>query len=257
MQVYRSDFAVEHKAGGEGPVTLADHRADAVIRHGLAAAFPGDAVLSEETPDDLRRLSHHRLWLVDPLDGTRQFVERVGEFAVMIGLVTRGRPVLGVIHLPVEGETWAGVAGIGAFQVALGVGRPALRIPAGPPGGRRPILAMSREHGRSRTQPVLEKLNPAGTVFSGSVGRKAVLLLKGQADLYLTLGSRSRHWDSCAPQALVEAAGGFFGNAWGRPLVYNTDRTTNKHGLLACCRGLLPEVVQAVVEVWGDVPEGP
>lgn len=257
MAVYGGGFSVEQKEGGEGPVTLADLRADALIRQGLQNAFPEDAVLSEETPDDLQRLGCSRLWLVDPLDGTHQFVTHLNEFAVMIGLAIQGVSSLGVIFLPAEGRMLAGAVGMGAFEVLAGGERIPVRIDPEPPSGRNLALAISRAHALVRTLPVVKRLNPDVLMRSGSVGRKAALILEGRADVYLSLGRRSRHWDSCGPQAVIEAAEGIFCDAWGRPLRYNTDRTKNTEGLLACRPGLLPRVVRAVKDVWGALPEEP
>ncbi|MCA9544626.1 MAG: 3'(2'),5'-bisphosphate nucleotidase CysQ, partial [Myxococcales bacterium] len=118
------DFTVDRKADGS-PVTVADQRADAHIVAGLRAAFPADAVLSEEAPF-ADAPDAHRLWMVDPLDGTRDFAGRTGDFAVMIGLCVAHRPVLGVVAAPALRRTWAGVVGHGAFE-------------RGPDGGDRPL----------------------------------------------------------------------------------------------------------------------
>lgn len=253
LAVYEGDFAVDHKGGGAGPVTVADRNADALIRAGLDASFPADALLSEESPDDLVRLRSERVWIVDPLDGTRQFVDRVGEFAVMIGLAVGGRPVLGVVHLPCEEVTYAGAEGDGAFEIdAEGVAR-ALTLEPLPAADL--TVAVSRSHYGGRTRRVVEALAPAHLVVSGSVGRKAALVATGRADVYLTLSGHSRHWDACAPDAMLRAAGGAFRDCRGRSLAYNTECTRNAAGLLACRIGLLDNVVAAVDAVIG--PEKP
>jgi 3'(2'), 5'-bisphosphate nucleotidase len=247
LEIYRGAFEVVDKADGQGPVTRADHEADELIRRGIAAAFPDDAILSEETPDDLSRLGRTRLWLVDPLDGTRQFVERIDEFAVMIGLALEGEAVLGVVHLPAERLTFAGTVPGGAFELRGGTNgeRRTLELPAWAPERSRPVIAISRFNASTRTQRVAKRLGPGRVLTSGSVGRKAMLVASGRADVYVSLGRRSRHWDACAPDAIVRAAGGHFGDATGRKMRYNTPDTRNDDGLIACRRGLEPALLRA------------
>ncbi|MCU0229815.1 MAG: 3'(2'),5'-bisphosphate nucleotidase CysQ [Acidobacteria bacterium] len=254
QRVFGTDFAVEFKPGDEGPVTEADRLADRLIRDGLAAAFPADAILSEETPDDLTRLGAERLWLVDPLDGTRQFVEAVPEFAVMIGLAVRGRPVLGVIHLPAEQRTVFGAEGEGIELLDRDGWRPLAPLPEGTEPARGPVVTLSRSHAGSRTREIARRLGASRVIASGSVGRKVTLVLTGEADLYVTLGRRSRHWDACAPDALMRLAGGVFSDVRGREMSYNTEGTTNRSGLLAARRALLAPTVQAIATV---IPETP
>lgn len=246
LRFLAKEFAVEDKGADEGPVTAADRSADRLIREGLAAAFPADGLLSEESPDDLSRLARRRVWIVDPLDGTRQFVQRGTEFAVLIGLAVAGQSVLGVVHLPCEGLTYAAAVGEGAREFSEDGRVRRLRLPAGPDVGAGLTVVVSREHYGKKTRRVVELLQPERVLVSGSVGRKASLVAAGRADIYLTTGGRSRHWDACASEAVVREAGGVFGDAHGRNLVYNTESTQNSAGLLACRRGLLAPVVAAV-----------
>lgn len=257
LRAFGSDFAVEYKPGDEGPVTEADRRADQLIREGLAAAFPGDAILSEETPDDLGRLGAERLWLVDPLDGTRQFVDGIPEFAVMIGLAVRGRPQLGVIHLPPERCTIFGAEGHGIERIDRQGWRTLDPLPDGVAPGRGMVVTLSRSHAGSRTREVARRLGATRILASGSVGRKVVLVLTGEADLYVTLGRRSRHWDACAPDALMRLAGGAFTDVRGRPVSYNTEATTNRSGMLAARRALLGPTVEAIAAVVSEAPAPP
>jgi 3'(2'), 5'-bisphosphate nucleotidase len=254
LRAFGTEFPVEFKPGDEGPVTEADRRADRLIRDGLAEAFPSDAILSEETPDDLGRLGTDRLWLVDPLDGTRQFVDGVPEFAVMIGLAVRGRPVLGVIHVPPERRTVFGAAGHGVELLDPLGWRPLPPLPEGIPAGRGPVVTLSRSYAGSRTREVARRMGASRIVASGSVGRKALLVLAGEADIYVTLGRRSRHWDACAPDALMRLAGGVFCDVRGREVSYNTEGTTNRSGMLAGRRALLEPALKAIAAV---VPAAP
>ncbi len=251
MEVHAGHFDVHEKSGDEGPVTIADHRADALIRAGLAAAFPNDALLTEESPDDLERLKERRVWIVDPLDGTRQFVQRGTEFAVMIGLAIDGRAVLGVVHMPAEDMTYAGAEGHPTVEYAHGGAPRRLALDPRPADPERLVVTISRSHYGSRTKRVVEALRPARVFESGSVGRKAALVAAGHADLYVNMSSRSRHWDACAPDAIVRYANGAFRDVRGREMRYNTEQTRNMSGLLACRTGLVETVVAAVEAVAG------
>lgn len=215
----RPDHAVETKAD-DSPLTAADRAAHDIIVAGLGALDPAIPVWSEESAGiswDVRR--HWReFWLVDPLDGTREFIKRNGEFTVNIALVRDHAPVLGVVHAPVQGRTWTGLAGGGAFRTDGG-GEPRplrVRVPAADP----PRVAGSRSHRGSSLDGLLQRLGPHEFVSMGS-SLKFCLVAEGEADFYPRLGPTSE-WDTAAAQAVVEAAGGAVLGLDGRPLRYNT-----------------------------------
>ena len=247
LDVYAEGVEVERKDGHE-PVTIADRRADALIRRGLIDAFPADGLLSEETPDDLERLTRRRLWLVDPLDGTKQFIKNIPEFSVMIGLAVEGHAVLGVVHMPVENVTYAAAEGSGCRRIDA-EGR-AEKLEMRPFEGKlgEARYVMSRSIEGSRTGRVLNAISSAPALHSGSVGRKAALVARGEADAYFTLSTRSRHWDACAAEVIVREAGGVFLTALGEKTVYNTENIRNHQGLMACRRGLEGALVETLVE---------
>ncbi|MDQ7006746.1 MAG: 3'(2'),5'-bisphosphate nucleotidase CysQ [Acidobacteriota bacterium] len=254
-RIYREGFDVRQK-GAEGPVTTADLRADEVIRQILGSAFPDDAQLSEERPDDPARMGRSRLWLIDPLDGTHQFVDRIGEFAVMIGLALEGRSVLGVVHLPEEQLTLAALEGAGAFVVEASGHRRFLELEPWSPALGAPRVTVSRSHAGPRTRQVLDRLQPSRVLRSGSVGRKACLVALGRADAYFSLGRRSSHWDACAPEIIVREAGGVFLQADGRPFRYNLADVRNRQGLLAARPGLASTILEAATSSFEPgVPE--
>lgn len=222
LEVYAGDFEVQLKADAT-PVTEADLRAHDVLVRGLRALTPGVPVLSEEqaeVPYEARR-SWSRYWLIDPLDGTREFVNRTGEFSVNVALVERGRPAFGVVHGPVEDVAYAGAPGHGAWRregdgawVAVRVARPE---------GRALRVLTSRSHAGSRTRAWLESLAADWDVAVGQRGSaiKACLVADGQAHLYARLGPTSE-WDTAASQAVLEAAGGVLRRlADDAPLAYN------------------------------------
>jgi 3'(2'), 5'-bisphosphate nucleotidase len=221
MRVYDGDFAVVNKSD-DSPLTLADLESQRVIQEGLARLTPGIPVLSEESaqaPWDERR-SWRELWVVDPLDGTREFVKRNGEFTINIALVADHEPVLGIISAPAIGVLYWGAVGIGAFRRRPGEPETSIAIAA----PSRPLrIVGSRSHGSRETEAYLERLGeqPGGYVQTG-VGSslKFCLVAEGSADLYPRFGPTSE-WDTAAGQAVLEAAGGRVTRIDGHRLRYN------------------------------------
>lgn len=243
--VYVTDFAVELKAPGD-PVTRADRESSDVICASLAASFPGDAILSEEavpsSPAEVARVvSSPRVWFVDPLDGTREFTERIGEFAVMIGLAVAGRAALGVVTMPALGETIAGRVGASAFaQDAEGRRRPLTVSKVSDP--RQSTLFVSRSHRPPLIGSLIELLGIGRVVPSGSVGVKIARLVLGQADLYVHDGGGAKLWDTCGPEAILTASGGRFSDLGGSPIDYASADLVLRRGIVAT-NGLLHDAV--------------
>ena len=218
MAVYAADFASSAKADGS-PVTEADLRADRAIRQGLEAHFPGWCIVSEESSPDVAQAAG-RFFLIDPLDGTKEFVARNGEFTVNIALVEAGRAVAGVVLAPALGELFYAAQGLGAWRLANGA---AHRIQvAGSHAGPLRVLA-SRSHRGRRTDEWMAALGrPVEIVIAGS-SLKFCRLAQGAADVYPRLGPTSQ-WDTAAGQAVLEAAGGAVLLADGTALRYGSDR---------------------------------
>jgi 3'(2'), 5'-bisphosphate nucleotidase len=230
MEVYRTDFDTRRKDDGS-PVTLADERAEALIVPALQRLLPDVPVVAEEAASrgDVpapQALAAGRFWLVDPLDGTREFLLRNGEFTVNIALVERGEPVLGVVLAPAlgpQGRLYSGVPGLGAW-LQDEEGRRALQCRAMPDAGA--VLAVSRAHGDdcataawlARWRAATGAAAPQGRLAAGSA-LKFGLLAQGQADLYPRAG-RTMEWDTAAGQAVLVAAGGTVGDWDGAPLRY-------------------------------------
>lgn len=242
MAVYAAEFAVESK-DDRSPLTDADLASHRLLVAGLEALTPDIPVLSEESAalDPAVRRSWPRLWLVDPLDGTREFVKKNGEFCVCIALVERGTPVLGVVHSPVSGVTWSAAAGEGAWRreagaddVALGAQQPSREAQDGV--GLR--VAASRSHLDARTAALLERLPRPERVTMGSA-LKFGLLAEGRLDLYPRFGP-TFEWDTAAGQCLVEAVGGAVLDLDGRPLRYNQRDTLLNGDFLALRDPALP-----------------
>jgi 3'(2'), 5'-bisphosphate nucleotidase len=217
MAVYASDFAVERK-DDRSPLTEADLAAHRIIVAGLARLTPEWPVLSEEGAGIpwAERSRWTRYWLVDPLDGTREFVKRNGEFTVNIALIDDGAPVLGVVHAPVRGDLVHAVHG-GAALSETAAGVVTLRAASGD--AARPRVAGSRSHGDPRLSSFLARLGDYDYMALGS-SLKFCLVAAGEADVYLRYGATSE-WDTAAGQCIVEAAGGAVVDLAGRRLVYN------------------------------------
>ncbi|MGC5195319.1 3'(2'),5'-bisphosphate nucleotidase CysQ family protein [Aphanothece microscopica] len=224
--------ALSVDAGGEGPVSAADLAVNRWLLDGLAQAFP-DAdwtLLSEETAKEQltegEPLAADWLWILDPLDGTKDFLQGTGEYAVHLALVKAGTPVLGVVLLPEMEELWLGVVA-GEAGEAWCENRAGDRSPARFSDRRAPgelVLVASRNHRDARLEQLLEALELGDTKAIGSVGGKVATILRGETDLYVSLSGRSapKDWDMAAPEAVLRAAGGAFSHADGAPLAYNT-----------------------------------
>ncbi|MFQ6005663.1 MAG: 3'(2'),5'-bisphosphate nucleotidase CysQ [Woeseia sp.] len=219
LEVYATDFDVQEKADAS-PLTQADMASHRRIVEGLMALTPDIPVLSEESglPEFRERSRWDTYWLVDPLDGTKEFVSRNGEFTVNIALIDRHRPVFGVVHVPVRNRTYIGCAGYGAelrstdsapvkIRVAERTARPAR-------------VVGSRSHRGSSLDEFLEKLGDYDLHPVGS-SLKFCLVAEGAADVYPRLGPTSE-WDTAAAQAVVEQAGGSVLTLDGKPLSYNS-----------------------------------
>ena len=233
---YAEGFETEHKIGADDhsePVTIADREASRIIVDELTAAFPDDAVLSEEEIDHLHlRLSNDRVWIIDPIDGTAGFIDHDGDFAIQIGLAENGVPVVGVVYQPFHDILAYAAKGEGSFTITHG-GKPTRRRVSEKTDLRQMTMAISRHHPSARLRRIIEQLQVGGTVSRGSVGLKVSLITEQTCDLYISPGARTKLWDTCAPQIILEEAGGRFTDMFGGDLVYDTADLQNRNGLLA------------------------
>lgn len=229
---------VEHKEELDEPVTQADRAVNELIVTRLAGSFPRDGILAEESVDTPRRLSCERVWMVDPLDGTKGFIAGSGDYAVQIGLAAGGEAVLGVVYAPATDVLYWAARGHGAW-----VERTVPDAEGGAVVERLGVteetslgemrLAESRSHRGPRMDAVVRALGVRAEVKRHSVGIKVGLLVERQADLYIHLSGKTKQWDTCAPEAVLSEAGGRMTDLWGRPLLYNTPDVHNRNGLVA------------------------
>lgn len=218
LEVYASDFDVQAKED-ESPLTQADMASHRVIDSGLRALTPDLPRISEESglpAFDVRR-EWSRYWLVDPLDGTKEFVKRNGEFTVNIALIDQHRPILGVVHVPVTGKTYVGCEGAGS-SMRNGDDAP-YRISVAASSANPVRVVGSRSHRGASLDAYLAALGEVEMLPMGS-SLKFCVVAEGKADVYPRLGPTSE-WDTAAAQAVVEQAGGAVVHLDGSPLTYN------------------------------------
>lgn len=219
LEIYDTNFDVETK-GDDSPLTAADRAAHECIVAGLTALTPDIPVLSEESralPFE-QRAAWSRYWLVDPLDGTKEFIKRNGEFTVNIALIDGHRPVLGVVHVPVGNEVYFAALGHGSWHARAGAApeRIHVQIPCKP----EVRVVGSRSHGSDAMDGFINRLGDHAFVACGS-SLKFCRVAEGRADVYPRLGLTSE-WDTAAAQCVVEEAGGHVVGLDGEALPYNT-----------------------------------
>ena len=218
LEVYATDFDVQNKAD-ESPLTQADLASHRCIVAGLKALTPDVPIISEEEglPDFETRSSWSTYWLIDPLDGTKEFINRNGEFTVNIALISNHRPVLGVVYVPVQNKTYIGCEGLGSELRDENGSAQAIHVASN---SASPVRVVgSRSHRGASLDAYLEKLGEHDMVPMGS-SLKFCVIAEGGADVYPRLGPTSE-WDTAAAQAVVEQAGGAVLELDGKPLSYN------------------------------------
>jgi 3'(2'), 5'-bisphosphate nucleotidase len=237
-------LGVEHKTGGE-PVTQADLESSELMVRRLRQAFPGDAVLSEELPDDGERLVNPRVWMIDPIDGTRDFVRGETGYVVMLGLCIAGRPMAGAVIQPATGQLWMGAVGVGAWKEQTGGERIPLRVSTIQKSSDIRLVS-SKSHRSEYYERFRRALGAKDELALGSVGLKVALIAEGSRDLYVYPGSQTKIWDSCGPEAILTAAGGKITDCSGKALCYTNTTLQNQSGLVAS-NGRVHEVAIQVV----------
>ena len=252
MEVYAQPFDVDYKAPHD-PVTEADRRANALIVEQLTRDFPGVPIVAEESDPktfiDFR--NSDRIFFVDPVDGTREFIDRNGEFAVMIGLVEGGRAVASVIDAPARGDLFAAWVGEGACLVREGGQPQAVQVSA-IADIRQGRIVGSRSHRSAKLEAALARLAPREVLVMGSAGLKGTLVASAQVEAYVAPGYAGKRWDACAADALVTAAGGVFTDTFGDAIDYRAASISNDRGLLASNGHVHQALLDGLVELRGD-----
>ncbi len=236
LEFYASGVIAEEKLGADNftePVTIADKTASRIIVEGLSEAFPGDAILSEEETDDAAdRIGGKRVWIIDPIDGTWGFIKKDGDFGVQIGLTENGAAVLGIVFVPVKQQMFFAVKNEGAFLIEKSGAPQRLQV-SGKTDFALMNLASSRNHRSPRMHRIIEAFGFKREIQRGSVGVKIGLIAEQICDLYIHLSPRTKFWDTCAPQIILEEAGGTMTDVFGFPLAYDLRDVQNHNGILA------------------------
>jgi len=251
LDVYRTEFSVEDKED-KSPLTLADTRSHQIIAEGLRKRYPDIPVLSEEgreTAYSVRR-RWRRFWLVDPLDGTKEFIKRNDEFTINIALVEGRSPVFGLIYVPVFDILYLGDPSEGCWELADGR---AARLKVQEPEAAAPVrVVKSRSHPSPDLQLLLDRLPEHEVITCGSA-LKFCAVVRGDADFYPRFGP-TWEWDTAAGQAIVAAAGGVLVDPWGRAFQYNKETLLNGPFLVAGSRKWLSDtgLLQVAASIAGD-----
>ncbi|MEM2160281.1 MAG: 3'(2'),5'-bisphosphate nucleotidase CysQ [Candidatus Nitrosotenuis sp.] len=236
MKVYSEEFTSQLK-NDDSPITMADLQSNEIIKQTLASS--GLHVLSEEDVDDTTRLSQEKIWIVDPLDGTSDFVNRTGEFTIMIALVQSKIPILGVISRPTTNTIFLAQKDSGAFKLE---GNRWSRLHVSQVKDLAQCRAVgSRFHLTEQEKEFFRKLGVASFESRGS-SLKVAEICQGLADLYLTTSNKIKQWDTCASHCLITESGGKITDMSGNPVLYNTEKLNHENGLIVT-NGLVHEEI--------------
>jgi 3'(2'), 5'-bisphosphate nucleotidase len=259
LRHYHTPFLVEQKLNAlqeMEEVTAADREANELIVECLSKEFPDDGILAEESTDTERRLEKERVWLIDPMDGTKNFVQRDGDFAVQIGLSVSGESVMGAVYQPVRDVLYWAEQGVGSW-IEHAKELPRQMTVSSQTNPQQMILASSRSHRSPRMERVVNLFGFKSEVRRGSVGVKVGLITEQEADLYLHLSPSTKQWDTCAPEIILHEAGGRLTDLFGQPLRYNGVRIDNRNGIVAtngAAHESVIEKLQPLLQEFGRLP---
>ena len=235
-EIYDTDFEV-NKKDDNSPITKADLESNKILRAVLEKT--GIPILSEEDVDDKSRLASEKVWIVDPLDGTQDFVNRTGEFTILVGLVENHVPVMGLVYLPIKKILYFAEKGMGAFCYDLNKWE---KISVRKVEKISSCLALvSRHHLSGKEKKILDHLGITNTATVGST-LKVMEISSGRGDAYLTTTNKMSQWDTCASWCIISEAGGKMTDISGNDLIYNKEIVKHENGLLVT-NGFIHDVV--------------
>jgi len=225
LEVYETDFTTEKK-DDNSPITQADIESNKILKEVLGET--GISILSEEDVDDKKRLSEEKIWIIDPLDGTTDFVNRTGEFTVMVGLVEKQRSVLGIIYWPIKKKMYLAETGKGAFchneeweKIEVTMMSELQNCHA----------LVSRHHLSEKEKKLLDEMEISVVTSIGS-SLKVTEIASGDAEIYLTTTNKMKQWDTCASNCIISEAGGKMTDISGKELSYNIETVSHENGIL-------------------------
>lgn len=232
------------------PVTEADRAVNAYLVKQIGQLYPADGTLAEESKDDLSRLNKRRVWIMDPLDGTAEFIAHNGEFVIMIGLAVDAEAVVGVVYQPIMDVLFGASKGKGAFVEEFGERRPLHVSDESDLSKFR--LVVSRSHRPPLIDTIVSQMGLQRERIIGSVGLKIGLIARGQAEFYVHPNPGTKEWDTCAPDIIVSEAGGIMTDCWNRPIRYNRENVKNRFGVLASNGVGHAKIVDILCEILDD-----
>ena len=234
------------KSNDEGTVTEADILLNQKIVETIAQAFPNDAILAEESFQTSDRGQKNRCWFIDPIDGTRDYAQGLPSWAIHIGLADRGRPVFGLVYEPAQYRcSWATKDDAQFWSEVSGEIK--AHSPTSPACSEQWRAITSKNHGDPSVDQALLSVGISSErhLKSGSTGVKLATLAHGEAEIYVHPVNKTKLWDTCAPQVILEAAGGTITDVFGNPLQYDSPSISHPHGLLATSRVTHRSIVES------------
>lgn len=246
LTYYNKEYSVFEK-DNTSPVTEADLAANEHIVSELKKISP-HPILSEETKDDLSRKESDSLWIVDPLDGTKDFLNKTGEFSVMIGLAYDHTPIAGVVYQPTTQKTYVAEKGKGAWLIHKKAEPIPLQVSTINETTNMTVV-VSRSHMSEEDTYIANMLGAQSFRQSGSVGIKIGLIAEQNADVYYNISPYTSEWDTCAPEIILSEAGGTMTDKYGKSLVYNQTEVRRLHGLAASNNTQHTTLIQAIKSV--------
>lgn len=253
MRYHGEDISVDLKLDDE-PVTVADHECSAHIVAGLRKAFPDDVVISEEVADDARRLSAERVWYVDPIDGTKDFIRGQNGYCVMIGLTIEAVPTVGTVYQPNSGALLFAAKNAGGWLHREGSCRRLSTSDRTRPEDARYLRSKSRIP--ADWDRIASELGLARGETIASIGLRLCTIALGASDLYVNPYTKSSSWDTCGPQVILEEAGGTLTDMHGLPLRYDDVSCKHRRGVVASNGHMHDSVIQKFSELYPDPGPG-
>ncbi|QDP71169.1 3'(2'),5'-bisphosphate nucleotidase CysQ [Legionella israelensis] len=233
-------YKVHYKEKSQGPVTDADHAVSELLLEKIGREFPDDLLISEEASQHEGAAQSERIWFIDPIDGTKEFIENRDEWSIMVGLAINGVACLGVVYQPDRDKLYYSAKNKGSFlKTPQGFKTLKIRSVSQP---EEAVLIQSRSHWSSKVDDVAKALGISRTSKLGSIGLKLGKIAEGKADLYLNFSCHCHLWDLCAPEAILTEAGGLLILSSGEAPFYGSEEMQMKKSFLATNKQLLDKV---------------
>ncbi|MFH1656593.1 MAG: 3'(2'),5'-bisphosphate nucleotidase CysQ [Candidatus Nealsonbacteria bacterium] len=243
LEIYKRDYQIKEKKD-KSLVTEADLESEKIILNGLKKYRY--KIISEEKDDKINILNDEKIWIIDPLDGTQDFLNKTGEFSIMVGLIDKGEPVLGIVYLPEKDITYFAEKGKGAY-LKKGNNSPIKLKVSNVSDLKNSRFGVSRFHLDQKTKNIIENNLIKETKSMGSIGIKLGAIAENKVDVYLTFSDRICKWDTCAPEVILKEAGGTITDLKGEKLLYIGKEIRNLKGILAT-NGILHKKLKHIIQ---------